>query len=1028
MNLFERFFMKSHSIRKTLIRSIILLNIIPIVILGVYSYTVAKNNLIEQTRIAMIGNVSVIAYGIENNAKRENDVVKFFSYEDKFRKVLEKVQSDPYSLTEELNDTIEPLIWYYLSSDTNIESITIYTDLIEKNHMGDFLLKPTTELEKTWYDISGHEYSATWIVDGEGGVYLMKSLLDSATSSKRIGMIILKVRNDSFFSALEQDSYLNSGIVILDGSGNIVSHHGIDNGQLDERILSKVSEGVLDEFQDEGDYFIARSARTANDWDVYYYVDRNEISADVLRILISVMILGAVLFVIAAFIGTRFSNWMTSRITGINNMANEIKNGYFAIENRDTSKDEIGQLSASIKDMADTLNEMVQEIERMNKEQILLKENDIHYREWLFDFVVEKNNDILAVINEGSYEASFITANAEKVLGISIYDLKADIRKLVEAQREGDELRLDRAIEESMESGNELVLEEIRFENLKTNEHMYYRGVIVCTIDDGGKRLALALYDRTQEYQRNHQLQEALNAAETANRAKTSFLANMSHDFRTPMNAITGFNLLIDKHSQEPEKVREYTHKISLASQNLLSLLNDVLDMSKIESGKTTLDIKEMAIGLLLEEINTVISFQAKAKNQEYTVRVEDMEHDMFMGDKQRINEILVNILGNAVKYTPEGGKIWFTITESPSSSEGFQNVTFTIKDNGIGMKPEYKDKIFDAFTREEKGATKGIQGTGLGMAITKSLVELMGGTIRVESEEGKGSTFIVNLRLKVVEATNVDFWKAHGISRLLFVNANHAECEQVAGLLENESIEVVEASTGFAALRLIDESMEHKAPFDVIIVDDVVATMTAAEVVKNIRTKDMASNALILVMADDFGAIEDEVREAGANDLMQKPFFVSIFKQIIEDITARSSKQQEEVVKNPLEGMKFLAAEDNDINADILTELMSMEGATVTRGCNGQEVVEMFKAAKEGDYDMILMDIQMPVMNGYEAAAAIRALGTDWAERIPIIAMTANAYADDVQQAFDAGMNAHVSKPIDVKIVEKTILEFKRA
>ncbi len=1025
MKVFMRF-IKSESIRKTVIRAIMLLTIVPITILGVYSYTVASRNLIEQTRIAMIGNVDVIAYGIENNAKREDDVVKFFSYEDSFRRALENVKSDPYTLTEELNDNIEPLIWYYLSSDRNIDTITIYSDLIEYDHMGDFLLRPSSDIEKEWYEISGTEYGATWVVDNKGGVYLMKSLLDAATSSKRIGMIALKVNNDNFFSILSQGSYLNNGIIILDQYGNVINHNPIENKDLDSRIIERAKEKNPDSFETGSDYFIASSGTIANGWEMYYYVDRNEISADVLRILFTVIVLGAILFVASALLGTQFSNWMTGRLNSINNMANEIKNGYFGIENHDANKDEIGQLSASMKEMADTLNDMVIEIDRMNKEQILLKENDIHYREWLFDFVVEKNNDILAVINEGSYEANFITANAEHVLGIPIYELKADIRKLAKAQREGEGIRLDEAIEQSMEKGSEQIIEEIRFKNVKTNEHLYYRGVIISTIDDGGKRLALALYDRTQEIRRNHQLQEALNAAETANKAKTSFLANMSHDFRTPMNAITGFNLLIDKHSEEPEKVREYTHKISLASKNLLSLLNDVLDMSKIESGKTTLDIKEMAIGLLLEEINTVITFQAKAKNQEYIVRVEDMEHDMFMGDKQRINEILVNILGNAVKYTPEGGKIWFTISESSSSSEGFQNVTFTIKDNGIGMKPEYKDKIFDAFTREDKGATKGIQGTGLGMAITKSLVELMGGTIRVESEEGKGSTFIVNLRLKVAETTNEDFWKAHGIGRALFINADHDECEQIASVLENESIEVMEASSGYGAIRLMDSSEEEKRPFDVIIIDDVVGSMTAAEIVRDIRAKNRSSNPLIIVMADDFGAIEDEVRATGANDLMQKPFFVSIFKQLIEDIFSRANKNTEVELRNPLEGMKFLAAEDNDINADILIELMSMEGASVTRGCNGQEVVEMFKAAKEGDYDMILMDIQMPVMNGYEAAAAIRAIETDWAQRIPIIAMTANAYADDVQQAFDAGMNAHVSKPIDIKIVEKTILEFK--
>ena len=1018
---------KQGSIRRGLIIMFAVLIIIPIVILGVYAYIVAKNNLIEQTRITMIGNVDVIAYGIEHNTKKENDVVKFFSYEDSFRKAIERVHADPFTLTDELNDNIEPLIWYYLSSDNDIESIIIYSDIIEDKHMGDFLKQPETDKEKEWYEITGGEYGTMWVVDEEGGVYLLKALLDSGTSSKRIGMIALKVRNENFFSIINQSSYLDNGVVIFDGSGNVISHHQIADNHLDREIMEHIVADGVTEFEEQKGYFIVPSSRIANDWTLYYYIDRREITSDVFRILFSVIVIALVLFMVSVFLGTKVSDNISSRIGAINDMANSIKNGYFGVENNDTGNDEISQLSESMKDMADTLSNMVLEIDRMNKEQLALKENDIHYREWLFDFVVEKNNDILAVVNEDSYEASFITANAEKVLGLPISLLKADIRILEKAQREGEGRRLDEVITAAMETGEAQLIEEIRFKNLKTDEHLYYRGVIICTIDDGGKRLAIALYDRTLEIRRNHTLQEALNSAETANKAKTSFLANMSHDFRTPMNAITGFNLLIDKHAQEPDKVREYTHKISLASQNLLALLNDVLDMSKIESGKTTLDVSEMAMGLLLEEINSVISFQAKAKNQEYIVRLENMEHDMFMGDKQRINEILMNILGNAVKYTPEGGKIEFTIDETATASEGFSNLRFSIKDNGIGMKPEYKDKIFDAFSREEKGATKGIQGTGLGMAITKSLVELMGGTIRVESEEGKGSEFIVNLRLKVADSSYGDFWISHGIKRVLFVNANHYECDKIANLLENDSVDVMESPTGFGALHLIDICEGENQPFDVILVDENVGNMSAAEIIRNIRAKNKRNNVLIIAMVDDFSAVEDEIRAAGANDLMQKPFFVSTFKQLIEDITGRAAANSQQEEKNPLQGMKFLAAEDNDINADILTELMSMEGATVTRGVNGQEVVEMFKAAQEGDYDMILMDIQMPVMNGYEAASAIRALGTDWSQRIPIIAMTANAYADDVQLAFDAGMNAHVSKPIDIKIVEKTILEFKQ-
>ncbi|MCR5404974.1 MAG: response regulator [Butyrivibrio sp.] len=1018
---------RGKSIKSNLTKTFAVLIVVPIIILGAYAYVVSRNNLIEQTRITMIGNAEVISNGIENNVERETDVVTFFSYEAPLKKALEKAKEDPDTFREVLKDEIEPMIWYYLGTDPNIRSITIYSDLVSEDSYGDFFKRPSTDLEKEWYAFSCDEYEVNWMVDGEGGVYVIKAILDQATSSKRIGMVVLQVDKESFFSVVNKSSYLNNGLVILDYNGNVIEHQIIENKALDDTIVEHIRVAGVEGFVEQAPYFIAAADYINNGWRLYYYVDRDKIVADVYRILGSVVIIAGVISVIALILSNKFARSMSGRLSKINYMANEIKSGHFNVQNNDLSEDEIGQLSESVKEMADTLNEMVNEIERMNQEKLMIKENDIHYREWLFDFVVEKNNDILAVINEGSYSPVFLTANAEAVLGLPMEDLKADIRDIAKAQRDNDENRLDDAIFYIMENGGEVALDEIKMENKRTNEHLYYRGVIVCTIDDGGKRIAIALYDRTQEIRRNHQLQEALNAAETANKAKTSFLANMSHDFRTPMNAITGFNLLIDKHADEPEKVKEYTHKISLASSNLLSLLNDVLDMSKIESGKTTLDIKEMAIGLLLEEINSVISFQAKSKNQEYVVKLEDMEHDMFMGDKKRINEILMNILGNAVKYTPEGGRIEFTIKESRSSSEGFNNVTFTISDNGIGMKPEYKDKIFDAFSREEKGATKTIQGTGLGMAITKSLVELMGGTIRVETKEGEGSTFIVNLRLKVVETTQFDFWKAHGIERLLYIDSYQDETDKIYNSLANENLEVIRAKTDSEALSIIDECEEKGKSIDIILVDEMVGDRKAAEVVRLIRSRNMRNNVLIIVMAYDFGGIEDEVRAAGTNDLMQKPFFISTFKQLLEDLSIRAGKDQQEEEKTPIKGMKFLAAEDNDINADILTELMNMEGATVTRAVNGQEVVDMFKAANEGDYDMILMDIQMPVMNGYEAAAAIRALGTDWSQKIPIIAMTANAYADDVQQAFDAGMNAHVTKPIDIRIVEKTIMEFKK-
>ncbi|RKM54875.1 response regulator [Butyrivibrio sp. X503] len=1018
-----------HSIKAQMRIIFATLIVIPIAILGIYAYIVSSNNLKAQTQAAMQGSIDVISYGIENNAKRETDVIKFFSYEEGFRRALDYADADPYTLTEQLKGNIEPLIWYYRSSDESIDDITIYSENIPRDSIGDFLKRPTTSNEQDWYTRCKNQKGAQWVTDRNGNVYIINSLLDAETTSKVIGMVVLKINKEHFFSVATQSAYLDNGILIVGDNKEIISHKKLKDEALDKKITQDIFKGKGEDNRDfiEGrNYFLMKDESLNNIWKLYYYVDRNELVADVFVLLESDFIIAIVLFILGYLAASVFSNWLCSRIENLNVIAEDIKRGDFEIGIEDKGKDEIHQLYDSMSDMAMQLKHMMSEINSRNERDLLKKENDIHYREWLFDYVVEKNNDILAIITEKTFSAEFITANAEAILGVPLKELKEDIRVLTKAQCEGEEERLGAILERCFKTTRAELIDEIRFENLNTGELLYYRGAVVCTIDDKGRRLAVALYDRTQEIKRNHQLQEALSAAETANKAKTNFLANMSHDFRTPMNAIMGFNLLLDKHYDEPDKVREYTNKITLASQNLLTLLNDVLDMSKIESGRTTLYNKEMALGLLLEEINSVIMFQAKAKNLEYVVKVTDMEHDIFIGDKQKINEILINVLGNAVKYTPEGGRIEFTINESPSTSEGFQNVKFTIKDTGIGMKPEYKDKIFEAFSREDKDTIRGIQGTGLGLAITKNLVDLMGGTIRVESEEGKGSTFIINLRLQVVEASDVDFWKKHGIERVMFIDANHNECEQLSSILNNDGVDVIESPTGFGAIHLLDVYQADNKPVDMIIVDQKVQIMTAPEIVKNIRMKDKRNNnILIIVMADDYSAIEDEARAAGANELVQKPLFISSLKQTIDDLAKRTKESAKEETKKPLAGIKILAAEDNDINADILTELMNMEGASVTRAENGKEAVRMFEESKEGDYDLILMDIQMPVMNGYEAAVAIRSIGTDYAKNLPIIAMTANAYADDVQKSLDAGMNAHIAKPIDINIVEKTILEF---
>ena len=390
---------------------------------------------------------------------------------------------------------------------------------------------------------------------------------------------------------------------------------------------------------------------------------------------------------------------------------------------------------------------------------------------------------------------------------------------------------------------------------------------------------------------------EALQTAENANKAKTDFLSNMSHDIRTPMNAIIGMTSLIRHDAGNKAKVIEYADKIDISSQHLLGIINDVLDMSKIEAGKTVFKYTDFSILDFITELNTIFHSQIDEKNQTLTIIKENIRHEWVNGDQVHLMQIFSNLVSNAVKYTQEGGKIQFLVEECETKSSVYAKYRFLVSDNGMGMSADFKDTIFDAFTRAESSMTNKIQGTGLGMAITKNLVEAMGGTIDVESELGQGSCFEVLIDLRIAEDRFVS-------------SAEQAEKDEPAG--------------------------------------------------------------------------------------------------------------------NVLKGMRFLCAEDNELNAEILMELLKIEGAECTICENGKRVLEAFEQSAPGDYDMILMDVQMPVMNGYEATKAIRRSSHELAKTIPIIAMTANAFSEDIQHSLAAGMNAHVSKPVEMKVLEKTIRSIK--
>ena len=528
----------------------------------------------------------------------------------------------------------------------------------------------------------------------------------------------------------------------------------------------------------------------------------------------------------------------------------------------------------------------------------------------------------------------------------------------------------------------------------------------------------------------NLQLSEALKAAQMASNSKTTFLSNMSHDIRTPMNAILGFTTLLTKDADNPVKVREYTKKITASGQHLLSLINDVLDVSKIESGKVALTIGEFTLNDLVSSVDAIIRPMANEKNQSFNVTVTDVKHEYLVGDETRINQILINLLSNAVKYTPENGNIWFRIIELSQRSGQFVHIRIEVEDDGYGMTQEYLKTIFEAFTRAENSTTNKVQGTGLGMAITKNIVELMGGTIEVFSEVDKGSLFRVDLELRIPDVQNDEqFWKKNEISRILAVDDDEDICRSIQLLMKNTGVVVDTASGGEQALSMMEKARNSGQEYHIILMDEKMPGMDGVETAEKIRAGFSRLVPILFLTACDEEDMPEAAFHLGNMEIMPKPFFVSAFKEKIRNLQSghgKDSKPPQDTSKSmDLGGLHFLVAEDNAINAEILSELLELENASCEITENGQLVVERFRQADENEFGASQMDGQMPVMNGYDATRAIRGLHRRDAAKIPIIAMTANAFAEDVKDALDAGMSAHVAKPIDMGLLKKTLGQY---
>lgn len=524
------------------------------------------------------------------------------------------------------------------------------------------------------------------------------------------------------------------------------------------------------------------------------------------------------------------------------------------------------------------------------------------------------------------------------------------------------------------------------------------------------------------------ELDKARREAVDANHAKSEFLSNMSHDIRTPMNAIVGMAAIATANISNMQQVQNCLRKITLSSKHLLGLINDVLDMSKIESDKMNLNMDQISLREVIESIVSIVQPQIKEKNQNFDVFIHDISTENVCCDSVRLNQILLNFLSNAIKFTPEGGSIRMSMFEKESpKGEDWSRICITVEDSGIGMSKEFRDKIFESFAREDNNRVQKIQGTGLGMAITKYIVDAMGGTIEVQSEQGKGTMFCVTLDLEKAIVQEEDMilpaW------RMLVVDDDEQLCLSAVKSLKTIGVEADWTLDGESAVQMVEKRHLQHDDYHIILLDWKLPGMNGIKTANEIHRKLGDDIPIILISAYDWSDIEEEARDAGITGFISKPLFKSTLYYSLRKFAgiADEKKIEYEDKTEDFSGRRILLAEDNDLNWEIAEELLGEIGFSMDRAENGKIGVEMFENSDIGFYDAILMDIRMPIMNGYEATETIRALDRADAAEIPIIAMTADAFSEDHKKCLEAGMNAHIAKPIDMQEVVKQLKKYMK-
>ena len=643
------------------------------------------------------------------------------------------------------------------------------------------------------------------------------------------------------------------------------------------------------------------------------------------------------------------------------------------------------------------------------------KNTEISYRDELFKKLSLNVDDVFLMLDAETAKVDYVSPNIERLLGIPWKEVRQDARVLA-ALHPKDSPDRDKNYLEGLLSGQQREWDD-EYGHLETGERRWFHIVAMGSEVEGRTKHILVMSDRTADKQVNQALSDAVAAAETANRAKSTFLSNMSHDIRTPMNAIIGFTTLAISNIDDKDRVKDYLSKTLASSNHLLSLINDVLDMSRIESGKIHLEEVEVNLSDVLHDLKTIVSGQIYAKQLEFYMDAMDVTDEDVYCDKTRLNQILLNLLSNAIKFTPAGGTVSVRVRQLAGQVRGCGQYEFRIKDNGIGMSPEFAKKIFEPFERERTSTVSRIQGTGLGMAITKNIVDMMGGTIEVQTAQGKGSEFIIRVPLRVqAEHRPVEkITELEGLKALV-VDDDFNTCDSVTKMLVKVGMRAEWTLSGKEAVLRARQSIEMSDVYHAYIIDWRLPDMNGIEVTRQIRSLN-DDTPIIILTAYDWSDIEVEAKAAGVTAFCSKPMFISDLREtLMSALGQKLTDASQELLPEKNADFKdrhILLVEDNELNREIAQEILREYGFRVDTAENGEVAVEKVSTAAPGSYDLVLMDVQMPVMDGYTATRKIRALDDPARAKLPILAMTANAFDEDRRNALESGMNGFLSKPI---------------